>query len=877
MSTGSGSGGLVPAAVELDGLTEIRVHGVGGTSPESLLGDQTPTRIAGDRVAGFYRTADAAGRHREAYSWGGLTSRSRMRALWALLLPSMLANMAGWMARRWVTSGEDEVDRPATLWVFRWFARLTALALTLSTAAMVTYLALDVLAYQWGRTEPLPGPDPDAVTDGVQGGITSWWAQTVETWTTVDRPGNRIVLGALAAVLVATVFAVLARHSRSSYESVVPPTPISAEPGAPDVTGTVLPAPSVRCAAALDGGLRAADFWAGLEWHRFLSRIHLTACLGVVALMLGWSTADLGPGTAAGSYGQVATVAAVAALLLLMGLLAFDDAQPDLGWIALTLTTAALVLAGTAALLLPADPGPVGMLPGARPSLNVVWGVSLVLLVPLAVQQSLAWFYRLWQSRRLRRTGLPVPRLSIFPWAGPFVMNTIAMVVANTVLLSAIVYVAGLVGTIEWGFGPGSSTVSADDTVYVPMAIGSLASILSLGLIVLVVVFGIVFLVVLRVRTRANAPTVEADLRARYARAGIPAVEVDPAAGTEAAWWRSAFDPPLFGVHGRQRQGRPTPWVHKVATMRFVGDHSRAVAILFIALTVSAVVGLVLFLHQVLILHREPPMFFVEIGTKVAVAFPPLYVLVLTLAWRNERWRRVLGSLFDVGTFFPRAFHPFAPPAYAERAVPELTRRIWRLHDNGGRVVVSAHSQGSVIAAAAVGRTSGRAGHEPTIGLVTFGSPLGKLYRWAFPALFSDGFLAGITDDRAGIGPVLWRNVHYATDYIGGDVRSGSSTIADGVDVELVDPPTHRYVVDQPLPRVMSHTGYWYDEAFWHEVDEMCTLTLATGRPRPGPDVSGGGRETVPPDPTLSGTYRAQAVIPLVDATTSPILRDSAS
>ncbi|WP_157465713.1 hypothetical protein [Cellulomonas sp. Leaf395] len=857
MSTESGSGGLVPAPVELGGLTEIRVHGVGGTSPESLLGDSTPTRVAGDRVAGFYRTSDAAGRHREAYSWGGLTSRSRMRALWALLLPSMLANMAGWMARRWVTAGEEEVIRPATRWEFRWFARLSALALTLSTAAMVTYLALDVLAYQWGRTDPLPSPDRAAQPDGVPGGVTSWWNQTVETWTAVDRPGNRIVLGAVAAVLVALVFAVLARHSRSSYESVVPPTPISAEPGAPDVTTTAPPPPNLRCAAALDGGLRAPDFWAGLEWHRFLSRIHLTACLAVVALMLGWSTWALGAGTDAAYFGLVATVASAAALLLVMGLLTFDDAQPDLGWIALTLTTAALVLAGTAAVLLPSDAGPAGMLPGARPALNVVWGVSLVLLVPLAVQQSFAWLYRLRQSRKLRAQHRPVPRLSVFPWAGPFVMNTIAMVVANTVLLSAIVYVAGVLGTVAWGFGPAEGTSAAPGTIYVPMAIGSLASILSLGLILLVVLFGLTFVVVLRRRTRLNAPTVEADLRTKYAEAGIPDVEASAPAGTEAAWWRSAFDPPLFGVRGRQRRGRPTPWVHKVTTMRFVGDHSRAVAVLFIALTVSAVLGLVLFLNQVLLQHREPPMFFVGIGTKVAVAFPPLYVLVLTLAWRNERWRRVLGSLFDVGTFFPRAFHPFAPPAYAERAVPELTRRIWRLHDNGGRVVVSAHSQGSVIAAAALGRTSGRAGQEPTIGVVTFGSPLGKLYRWAFPALFSDGFLAGIPDDRAGIGPVLWRNVSYATDYIGGRVSTGSSTITDSVDVTLVDPPTHRYVVDQPLPRVLSHTGYWYDESFWREVDEMCSLTLSTGGPRPGADSGGGGVDLVPPDPTLSVNYRA--------------------
>lgn len=856
MTTSAGSGGLVPAPVELGGLTEIRVHGVGGTSPEALLGDPSPTRVAGDRVAGFYRTADAAGRHREAYSWGGLTSRSRMRALWALLLPSMLANMAGWMARRWVTSGAQEIGRPATLWVFRWFARLTALALTLSTAGMVTYLALDVLAYQWGATEPLP--DPPAQSAGVPSGIAAWWAQTVETWTSDDRPGNRIVLGALAAVVVALVFAVLARHSRSSYESVVPPTPISAEPGAPDVISTTPPPPSLRCAAALDGGLRAPDFWAGLEWHKFLSRLHLTACLGVVALMLGWSTWALGPGTDAGYLGQVATVGATAALLLVMGLLAFDDAQPDLGWVALALTTAALLLAGTAAVLLPADGGPAGMLPGARLSLNLVWGVSLALLAPLAVQQILAWLSRVWQAQKLGRLYLPVPRISAFPWAGPFVMNTTALVVANTVLLSAIVYVADVVGTIEWGFGPGTRTPEPADAIYVPMAVGSLASILSLGLIILVVLFAVTFFVVLRRRRTVNAPSVEKILQTQYTAAKIPAVEGNAPSRNEAAWWRSAFDPPLFGVRGRQRRGRPTPWVHKVAAMRFVGSHSRAIAVLLVVLTVCALVGLALFLNQVWRLHREPPMVFVGLGTKVAVLFPPLYVLVLTLAWRNERWRRVLGSLFDVGTFFPRAFHPFAPPAYAERAVPELTRRIWRLHDNGGRVVVIAHSQGSVIAAAALGRTSGRSGDEPPIGVVTFGAPLGKLYRWAFPALFSDGFLAGITDPGAGIGPVLWRNVYYETDYIGGRVSTGSSKVDDRIDLELVDPPTHRYVVDQPLPRVLSHTGYWYDKAFWKEVEAMCDLTSSTGHARPGSDVpAAGGTDIVPPDPTVSGSYRS--------------------
>ncbi|WP_421733980.1 hypothetical protein [Cellulomonas sp.] len=842
MALDVGSAGLVPDPVALDGLTEIRVHGVGGTSPESLLGDLAPTRVAGDRVAGFFRTRDARGRHREAYSWGGLTSRSRTRALWALLLPSMFANMAGWMARRWVMSGDQEVDEPATIWVFRWFARLAALALTLSTAVMVTMLLTDIVAYQCGGS-------PQCRRD-------AWWTDTVDRWLPVDQPGARILAGAGAATLVALLFALLARHTRSSYERVEPPTPIGADQGALDTpgvdTGTE---PSRRCAAAQEGGLRHPDFWSGLRWHVFLSRLHLAACLGVVGLLLGWSTSALGAGSDAGSLGQAATVAGGVGIIAVMGLLAFDDAHPVLATAVLVLTLAALVLAGVAALSLPHVAGPAGVLPGARPAVNLVWGASLFLLLPLAGQQVGAWIFRLVKARELRAQQQTIPRLSLFPWAAPFVMNTVALMVANTVLLSLMVYVGRVLGTVTWGFGPTPGVTADPRAIYIPEAVGSLASMLSLGLITLFLLFGIGFWVALGRSRARRAPAVEAKLREQYDLAGIPAVRVDAAARTEAGWWRSAFDPPLFGTSGRQRAGRPSRWVSKVAMMQFVGDHSRAVAIPLVVLTLGGVVGLVVFLSWIWLLDDGTPMFLVDLGTTVAVAFPPLYVLILASAWRNERWRRVLGSLFDVGSFFPRAFHPFAPPAYAERAVPELTRRIWRLHDNGGRVVLTAHSQGSVIAAAVVGRRSPvRGSTEPTLGVVTLGSPLGKLYRWAFPALFSDGFLAGIADGRAGIGPVLWQNVFYATDYIGGAVRTRDSTIQPGVDLELVDPPSHRYVVDQPLPRVLSHTGYWHDGAFWDQVDTMCDRTLAAD---PAREVGNGSthEDTIAPDPRTPVNY----------------------
>ena len=64
------------------GWTELRVHGVSGTPPESLLQHPQVLRVAGDANAGFYRrrydsgfvSADSSTQRDEAYFWGGLTA-----------------------------------------------------------------------------------------------------------------------------------------------------------------------------------------------------------------------------------------------------------------------------------------------------------------------------------------------------------------------------------------------------------------------------------------------------------------------------------------------------------------------------------------------------------------------------------------------------------------------------------------------------------------------------------------------------------------------------------------------------------------------------------------------------------------------------------
>ncbi len=85
-----------------------------------MLGVPSVTRVAGDEAAGFYRPQDAEGHPIdadgegspvEAYSWGGLTSGGKLPALWLLLTPFTLVNVAFFMAA--LPLGASAADFPA--------------------------------------------------------------------------------------------------------------------------------------------------------------------------------------------------------------------------------------------------------------------------------------------------------------------------------------------------------------------------------------------------------------------------------------------------------------------------------------------------------------------------------------------------------------------------------------------------------------------------------------------------------------------------------------------------------------------------------------------------------------------------------------------
>ncbi|HYH28597.1 MAG TPA: hypothetical protein VEA19_07480, partial [Actinomycetota bacterium] len=111
----------------------------------------------------------------------------------------------------------------------------------------------------------------------------------------------------------------------------------------------------------------------------------------------------------------------------------------------------------------------------------------------------------------------------------------------------------------------------------------------------------------------------------------------------------------------------------------------------------------------------------------------------------------------------------------------------------GRMIILSAHSQGTVLAYAALAQTA-HVDREVAsrTALLTYGSPLWQLHAQAFPAYFDREGFASVRDRLFGAlleeptpEPSAWRNLYRRTDYIGKEVF-GDSTFES----ELPDPAT---------------------------------------------------------------------------------------
>lgn len=788
--------GLVPPPVELRGITELRLHGVGGTAPENLLGDVAPQLASGDRIAGFYRTADLDGRHVEAYSWGGLTSRSASRVLWLLLFPFALANLAGWMctAKAWQSRWRFYLHRTLVRWA--------ALGLTVNLLLVTAMTTMDLVGYQCG---------------GQADCVDRWWLRWLRFGPLDDHPGWRVLVGAAVPLLVILGLVVLAGRSLSRYEEVHPPYREGDQPAAEVSTST--PArPRV--------GLDDPDFWSGKRSVGDLALIHIGTALAFLAWITAYTVHSIplemgAPLRGSGWY----TAAAISAFIVLLGALVLLSLNTVPRRLITAVALLGLLAAGCAivlSLLQPAAPGHAlasspGPLPGMRLAAN--WTYGWCIGAALAVLLSSA-----------------VSGRSTFGVAAPFVAITLGVVLLNGVGIGSMIRVADLLGNVP---SPGGSA-TRPNPLYVYPIIYAVTPYLTLLPVVILLCFALVEAFTLWHAARSSRRAI---VRSDYLAIPRPA--------PSSVWDRSAVadDEESDGKIAKRSyllrlwaEMRRVGWAARIARGRRLAQMPRDVdklltLIAFIALATLVYSWIVIWRYDTLPYARP---WMVTMATWLAAAIPFAVLLLLRWGWRGLDSRRHLGVLWDVGTFWPRAYHPLAPPSYAERAVPELQRRLWRLHDSGGRVVLAAHSQGSVIALAAL-LQSRRRPPDDKVAVVTFGSPLRKLYGWAFPAYFDDGTL-----DRGRQRMWAWRNFHYDTDYIGGPVLADTAT--NKVDQRLDDPPTSWYVFGQQSPPLGRHSGYWIDPQVWDQVDTYATnLPIPTGPPAAGTRMAADAGSGVPP------------------------------
>ncbi|WP_432112902.1 hypothetical protein [Streptomyces sp. S1] len=751
-----------PAPESGGAALELLVHGVGGATPQDMLDDPRTVRITGDGTAAVYRrTEDAdaedhperyAGRPvPEAYCWSNLTSGDGTRALWLLLLPFMVANLAHWM-RPPGRGGSRPVRFYGVL------VRLVALTLTVLLTAAACEVALDLTAWQCAAA-------PACVDSASWLGFLSaerggWWSP----------PGRRLAVAAVVPTVLVGLLWYLSNRTWSAYEAQRPPT------------GYDAPAAEPRDAAAGDApraALGRPGFWYGRRLVARLRAAHtaagfLTVAAALVTAAARHDTAAPGTGAVLGRILQAAVAAFALVVLWVVCRRGRSENRLDLrlervlvSW----LPGASLALLALAALYAGwSRPGwtSSGTLPGDAvfSALTVAQGALVVALGAVALL--------LQRPRRDPRTalrGLGGPAVAMLACAlGGIMSGGVAQRVADW-----------LDGPATPGMGDPGPRISP------PVLLSWQASVIPVLLLLLAVPAALLV-----------ARTLLAARRLR------PEVEADYAAADER-------DPVRTGqiANGRARAALTD------SAPVLVGVVSGATLLLGAASVVGAwasgnVPGRAFD-------GAHPAVASLASATQALGSWMIGFGFLLFVTWgrrayRDPSARRTIGILWDVGTFWPRAAHPFAPPCYAERAVPDLT---WRMSSwtrrTGGRLVISGHSQGSVLAAAAVWQI------EPAtrrrVALLTYGSPLERLYgRW-FPAYFGPEALRSLNRTVH-----CWSNLYRATDPIGGPVRVLAEDGRPAVDEPvLLDPVAYGRTRDHPLPEpILGHSDYQADPGFSH-------------------------------------------------------------
>ncbi|WP_246201359.1 hypothetical protein [Streptomyces alboniger] len=756
-----------------DLVLERLVHGIEGATPERTLADPRVVQIAGDETAALHRRAADVDAESRPQDYQGRTVPETYS--WGPLAPGRPGRVLWFLLLPFMLVNLAHWMRPParghrrTIRLHAVLVRLAALSLTVMVVTAACALSMDLVAWQCAGRAACTREQSFWL--GFLSAESGWWGQ----------PGRRLAVASLLPCAFIGLLWRLSRQTWNAYES----QDLLPHQSAPEEDGELRPA------------LSMPGFWYGRRLLARLNSTHTAAGLCTVAVLLVAAPSSYdrqaGGPAALDVCGWLLSV-----LIACLGLTAVwticrrgrsenrIDRRLDRAF-----TRA--VSSGSAALVVLCLPYAMWSRPGWR-SAGPLPGTEVIYSGLLLVQGAMVVALAVAGTVLFRRAS--APRILLRGLA-PATAVTLAFSLYNMMAAGAVQ------GLADWLGNHGEPGTTRGAIAGPPPAMTWQVSAIPVLLIVLLALVGVTHIQLrrnerrLRVFAQGDYPGDSYDmLRARrIAAARARACITDSIPMMLSAVATAVLLLSAATLAGAFVTGAP-PGDSGTGLPQFLGELGQAlkgIGSWLIAL------GVVVFLNS---------------GRRAS---------------RAPTSHGLLGIVWGLGAFWPCAAHPFARLSYSERAVPDLT---WRMstwcRTTGGRVLVSAHSQGSVLAAAAIWQLSPSVRRR--VRLLTYGSPLERLYGRLFPAFFGHRELRALHRDVHS-----WRNLWRATDPIGGPVFPAGAGEGPEVDVQLRDPIAFGRSEERPLPTpIRGNAAYSADPAFAQEHQRMTASAFpARGAPAP--------------------------------------------